>query len=61
MTFLDFSHRNGVRIPFPKPISYTISCFDIFAEPSISDEKVLHAAAIAAELLDNDEDNLKKA
>jgi hypothetical protein len=32
-----------------------LDCFDIYAEGSISDEKVLHAAAIAAELLDNDE------
>ena len=30
----------------------------IFAESSISDTKVLHAAAIAAELLDNDEDGI---
>ena len=33
-----------------------LNCIDVFAESSISDEKVLHAAAIAAELLDNDED-----
>ena len=33
-----------------------LDCFGIYAEPSISDSKVLHAAAIAAELLDNDED-----
>ena len=33
-------------------------CFEIFAESSISDAKVLHAAAIAAELLDNDEDGV---
>lgn len=33
-----------------------LGCFDIYAEPSISDTKVLHAAAVAAELLDNDED-----
>ena len=31
-------------------------CIHIYAESSISDEKVLHAAAIAAELLDNNED-----
>ena len=30
----------------------------IYAESSISDEKVLHAAAITAELLDNDEDGI---
>ena len=32
-----------------------LDCFDVYAESTISDEKVLHAAAIAAELLDNDE------
>ena len=30
----------------------------IYAEQSISDSKVLHAAAIAAELLDNNEDGI---
>jgi hypothetical protein len=33
-----------------------LDCFEIFAPSNISDEKVLHAAAVAAELLDNDED-----
>ena len=33
-----------------------LDCFHIYAEPSISDAKVLHAAAVAAELLDNNED-----
>ena len=33
-----------------------LDCFDIFAPSNISDEKVLHVAAVAAELLDNDED-----
>ena len=33
-----------------------LDCFDIFAPSNISDEKVLHVAAIAAELLDNNED-----
>ena len=33
-------------------------CIHIYAELSISDEKVLHAASIAAELLDNDEDGV---
>ncbi len=32
--------------------------FGIYAEASIPDEKVLHAAAITAELLDNDEDGV---
>ena len=33
-----------------------LDCFEIYAPSNISDTKVLHAAAIAAELLDNDED-----
>ena len=33
-----------------------LDCFEVYAEPSISDAKVLHAASVAAELLDNDED-----
>ena len=35
-----------------------LDCFDVFAEPNISDAKVLHAAAVAAELLDNNEDGV---
>ena len=42
-------------IHFTKYIN-VLDCFDIYAEASISDEKVLHAASVAAELLDNDED-----
>ncbi|HIN26756.1 MAG TPA: hypothetical protein EYM74_05525, partial [Candidatus Marinimicrobia bacterium] len=33
-----------------------LDCFSVYAESSIPDAKVLHAAAVAAELLDNDED-----
>ena len=35
-----------------------LGCFSIYAESSISDAKVLHAATVAAELLDNDEDGI---
>ena len=35
-----------------------LDCFNIYAEASVQDDKVLHAAAIAAELLDNDEDGI---
>ena len=35
-----------------------LDCFDIYAQSGISDDKVLHAAAIAAELLDNNEDGI---
>jgi len=40
--------------PFTKYVS-VLDCFSVYAESSISDAKVLHAAAVAAELLDNDE------
>ena len=33
-----------------------LDCIEIYAESNISDEKILHVAAVAAELLDNDED-----
>ena len=35
-----------------------LGCFSIYAESSIPDAKVLHAAAVAAELLDNNEDGI---
>ena len=35
-----------------------LDCFHIYAESSISDAKVLHAVAITAELLDNNEDGI---
>ena len=35
-----------------------LGCFSIYAESAISDVKVLHAAAVAAELLDNNEDGI---
>ena len=33
-----------------------LDCFKVYAPSNISDENVLHVAAVAAELLDNDED-----
>ena len=42
---------------FPKYVN-VFDCIHIYAEQSISDQKVLHAAAIAAELLDNNEDGV---
>ena len=35
-----------------------LDCFEVYAEQNISDAKVLHAAAVAAELLDNNEDGI---
>ena len=49
---------NGIAFSgFTKYID-VLDCFFIVAENSISDEKVLHAAAAAAELLDNNEDGI---
>ena len=49
---------NGVAFSgFTKYVD-VLDCFFIVAENSISDEKVLHAAAVAAELLDNNEDGI---
>ena len=35
-----------------------LDCFEVFAPSNISDAKVLHVAAVAAELLDNNEDGV---
>ena len=35
-----------------------LDCINIYAESNISDEKVLHVASVAAELLDNNEDGI---
>jgi len=43
--------------PFTKYVD-VLGCFSIYAESTISDSKVLHAAAVAAELLDNNEDGI---
>ena len=43
--------------PFTKYVD-VLGCFSIYAESTISDAKVLHAAAVAAELLDNDENGI---
>jgi len=43
--------------PFTKYVD-VLGCFSIYAESTISDAKVLHAAAVAAELLDNNEDGI---
>ena len=47
---------NGLGV-FQKYVN-VLECIHIYAEESISDEKVLHAAAVAAELLDNNEDGI---
>ena len=43
--------------PFTKYVD-VLGCFSIYAESTIADAKVLHAAAVAAELLDNNEDGI---
>ena len=53
-------HRSLGRLEsleFSKYINI-LDCFHIYAEPAISDQKVLHAASIVAELLDNNEDGI---
>jgi len=42
---------------FPKYVD-VLGCLSIYAESTVSDAKVLHAAAVAAELLDNNEDGI---
>ena len=44
-------------VPFTKYVD-VLGCFSIYAESTISDAKVKHAAAVAAELLDNNEDGI---
>ena len=43
--------------PFTKYVD-VLGCFSIYAESTIPDAKVLHAASVAAELLDNNEDGI---
>jgi len=52
--------------PFPSDLALNgfskyvnvLDCFHIYAEDTISDEKTLHAAAVAAALLDNNKDGV---
>ena len=51
-------NTNDVALaPFTKYVD-VLGCFSIYAESTISDAQVLHAAAVAAELLDNNEDGI---
>ena len=49
--------NNPALTSFTKYIN-VLDCIDIYAESQISDSKILHAAAVAAELLDNNEDGI---
>lgn len=49
--------NNTALSPFTKYVDI-MGCLSIYAENSIPNSKVLHAAAIAAELLDNNEDGI---
>ena len=49
--------NNAALAPFTKYVD-VLGCFSIYAESTIPDAKVLHAAAVAAELLDNNEDGI---
>ena len=48
-------HDTPSLAAFSKHID-VLGCFDVLAEPGISDAQVLHVAAVAAELMDQDED-----
>tara|TARA_B100000795_G_scaffold14617_1_gene9955 strand:- start:282 stop:1256 length:975 start_codon:yes stop_codon:yes gene_type:complete len=49
--------NNAALSSFTKYVD-VLGCFSIYAEITIPDAKVLHAAAVAAELLDNNEDGI---
>jgi len=49
--------NDAALAPFTKYVD-VLGCFSIYAESTIPDAKVLHAAAVAAELLDNNEDGI---
>ncbi|MDG1841962.1 MAG: hypothetical protein P8I93_06415, partial [Crocinitomicaceae bacterium] len=57
LTIESNSNTGSAFTGFSKYI-HVLDCFEVYAEPSISDEKILHAAAVAAELLDNNEDGI---
>ena len=55
---IDTNPINGIAFSgFTKYVD-VLGCFFIVAESTIPDAKVLHAAAVAAELLDNNEDGI---
>ncbi len=49
--------NDSALAPFTKYVD-VLGCLNIYAESTISDTKVLHVAAVAAELLDNNEDGI---
>ena len=58
-----FDIESNLNISDPALTSFSkyihvLDCFHIYGESQISDEKMLHAAAVAAELLDNNEDGI---
>ena len=58
---LDIEQNPNINDPafqcFTKYVN-VLDCFEVYAQQNISDEKVLHVAAVAAELLDNNEDGV---
>tara|TARA_B100001057_G_scaffold117755_1_gene116320 strand:- start:85 stop:1152 length:1068 start_codon:yes stop_codon:yes gene_type:complete len=54
----NYSNPNEPALSYFTKYVNVLDCFDIFAESGISDVKILHAAAVAAELLDNNEDGI---
>ena len=55
---IDPNPINGIAFSGFNKYVDVLGCFFVVAEQSISDTKVLHAAAVAAELLDNNEDGI---
>ena len=54
----NYSNPNEPALSYFTKYVNVLDCFDIFAESGISDVKIRHAAAVAAELLDNNEDGI---
>ena len=48
-------HSNNSALSCFSKYIRVLDCFDVYAESTVSDEKVLHVAAVIAELIDNDE------
>ncbi|MDP6853621.1 MAG: dockerin type I repeat-containing protein [Candidatus Marinimicrobia bacterium] len=51
-------HPNDPALSGFSKYIHVLNCFHIYGESQISDSKMLHAAAVASELLDNNEDGV---
>jgi len=57
-TIEDIPSSNDVSLNIFYKYINVLDCIHVYAVSSISDEKILHAAAVVAELLDNNEDGI---